>query len=109
MPTYSYKCQACDHTFDEVQSFSEPDLVACPACKKKKLQKLITIGSGFIFKGEGFYETDYRSSSYKEAEKKESTAANPAPACGTCGDPAGSCATPAASTAAKNTKSAKKS
>jgi putative FmdB family regulatory protein len=60
MPTYDYKCTACGHTFDELQSFSEPPLTKCPACKKKKLERLFGGGGAIIFKGSGFYETDYR-------------------------------------------------
>src|SRR5438874_12621778 len=60
MPTYDYKCTACGHTFDELQSFSEPPLTKCPACKKSKLERLFGGGGAIIFKGSGFYETDYR-------------------------------------------------
>src|SRR4051812_5189956 len=60
MPTYDYKCTACGHTFDELQSFSEPPLTKCPACKKKKLERLFGGGGASVFKGSGFYETDYR-------------------------------------------------
>src|SRR3954469_19573284 len=60
MPTYDYKCTACGHTFDELQSFSAPPLTRCPACKKKKLERLFGGGGAIIFKGSGFYETDYR-------------------------------------------------
>src|SRR4051812_32566310 len=60
MPTYDYKCNACGHTFDELQSFSEPPLTKCPVCKKKKLERLFGGGGAIIFKGSGFYETDYR-------------------------------------------------
>src|SRR5262245_37250847 len=60
MPTYDYKCTACGHTFDELQSFSEPPLTKCPACKKNKLERLFGGGGAIIFKGAGFYETDYR-------------------------------------------------
>src|ERR1700749_1208214 len=60
MPTYDYKCSACGHTFDELQSFSEPPLTKCPKCKKNKLERLFGGGGAIIFKGGGFYETDYR-------------------------------------------------
>src|SRR5439155_11648340 len=60
MPTYDYRCQACGHTFDELQSFSEPPLTKCPRCKKNKLERLFGGGGAIIFKGSGFYETDYR-------------------------------------------------
>src|SRR5215469_12198924 len=60
MPTYDYECRACGHRFDELQSFSEPPLTKCPACKKNKLERLFGGGGAIIFKGSGFYETDYR-------------------------------------------------
>src|SRR5215207_7656534 len=60
MPTYDYKCNGCGHTFEELQSFSEPPLAKCPACKKNKLERLFGGGGAIIFKGSGFYETDYR-------------------------------------------------
>ena len=60
MPIYAYKCSACGHTFDELQSFSEPSLTKCPKCKKNKLERLFGGGGAIIFKGGGFYETDYR-------------------------------------------------
>ena len=60
MPTYEYECKACGHRFDELQKFSDPVLTKCPACKKNKLDRLFGGGGAIIFKGSGFYETDYR-------------------------------------------------
>jgi putative FmdB family regulatory protein len=77
MPTYEYVCDACEHGFDEFQSYSEEPLTKCPKCKKKKLRRLFGTGASIIFKGSGFYETDYRSESYKSAEKAEADAAKP--------------------------------
>jgi putative FmdB family regulatory protein len=71
MPTYEYRCNACDHRFDELQSFSEEPLKKCPQCKKKKLERLIGTGAAIIFKGAGFYQTDYRSESYKSDAKAD--------------------------------------
>ena len=71
MPTYEYQCNACGHRFDELQSFSDPQLTKCPACKKKKLQRLIGTGAAILFKGSGFYQTDYRSDSYKSAAQAD--------------------------------------
>ncbi len=71
MPTYEYRCNACGHQFDEFQSITAPHLKKCPECGKNKLVRLIGIGAGIIFKGSGFYETDYRSDSYKKAAKAE--------------------------------------
>jgi len=73
MPTYEYQCSACNHRFDELQSFSDPPLKRCPKCKKKKLQRLIGMGAAILFKGSGFYQTDYRSDSYKSDAKAEET------------------------------------
>jgi len=78
MPTYDYRCDACGHKFEEFQSFSEEPLKKCPACGKKKLVRLFGTGAGVIFKGSGFYETDYRSESYKAAAKADQEAAKPA-------------------------------
>ena len=80
MPTYDYKCNACDHTFEEFQSMSAKPLKKCPECGKLTLKRLIGTGAALIFKGSGFYETDYRSDSYKKAAKadKEQSTAVPA-------------------------------
>ena len=71
MPTYEYICEECGYEFEQFQSITAKPLRKCPKCGKRKLRRLIGTGSGVIFKGSGFYETDYRSQSYKEAEKKE--------------------------------------
>jgi putative FmdB family regulatory protein len=78
MPTYEYVCDACEHNFDEFQSMSEEPLTKCPQCGKKKLRRLFGTGSAVIFKGSGFYETDYRSESYKSAAKADQESAKPA-------------------------------
>lgn len=71
MPTYEYLCHACGHEFEEFQSITAKHLRKCPSCEKPKLQRLIGTGAGVIFKGSGFYETDYRSDDYKKAAKAE--------------------------------------
>src|SRR3954463_10884133 len=78
MPTYEYQCDACDHNFDEFQSFSEDPLTKCPKCGKPKLRRVFGAGAAIIFKGSGFYQTDYRSESYKAAAKAEQEGAKPA-------------------------------
>jgi putative FmdB family regulatory protein len=78
MPTYDYVCEACGHSFEEMQSFSAPKLRKCPKCGKLKLKRLIGTGGAVIFKGSGFYETDYRSESYKSSAKAEQEASKPA-------------------------------
>ena len=77
MPTYDYECDACGHTMELFQNISEDPLNKCPECKKKKLRRLFGTGAAIVFKGSGFYETDYRSESYKKgaaADKKNSEA-----------------------------------
>ena len=71
MPTYEYHCDACEHHFDEFQSITEPALKKCPKCRKAKLRRIFGIGAAVLFKGSGFYITDYRSKAYQEAAKKE--------------------------------------
>ena len=71
MPTYEYQCDACNHNFDEFQSMSAEPLKKCPKCGKKKLRRLFGTGAAVIFKGSGFYQTDYRSESYKQAAKAD--------------------------------------
>ncbi len=85
MPTYEYQCEACDHNFDEFQSMSEAPLTKCPQCKKPKLRRLFGTGAAVLFKGSGFYETDYRSESYKQAAKADQEAAGKASSNGTNG------------------------
>jgi putative FmdB family regulatory protein len=72
MPTYDYLCGKCDHRFETYQAISAAPLRKCPACGRSALQRLIGTGGGIIFKGSGFYHTDYRSESYKKAAEAES-------------------------------------
>jgi len=79
MPTYDYKCAACDHVWEVFQSIKAAPLKKCPSCGKLKAKRQIGIGGGVIFKGSGFYQTDYRSDSYKkgaEAAKSAESSAN---------------------------------
>ncbi len=69
MPTYEYACTACGHRFEEFQSITAKPIKKCPVCKKNKVNRLISAGAGFIFKGSGFYITDYRSQQYKDSAK----------------------------------------
>jgi putative FmdB family regulatory protein len=73
MPTYEYKCNKCGHLFEQLQSITSKPLRKCPKCGKLALKRLIGTGAGLIFKGSGFYATDYRSENYKESAKKEKT------------------------------------
>ena len=78
MPTYDYVCDSCDHAFELFQQMSAPVEQICPKCGARSLRRLVGTGGGIIFKGSGFYETDYRSAAYKKAadsdRKPESTA-----------------------------------
>jgi putative FmdB family regulatory protein len=81
MPTYDYVCDACEHAFEQWQSFHDDHLTACPKCKKKKLRRLIGTGAAILFKGSGFYETDYnRGADYQSKAKADSETAKPADA-----------------------------
>ena len=71
MPTYAYVCQNCQHEFDAFQSIKAKPRRVCPACGQAALKRLIGSGAGIIFKGSGFYCTDYRSDSYKTTARKE--------------------------------------
>lgn len=71
MPTYEYRCEQCGHQFDELQSFKDEPLKVCPKCHQESLRRLFGTGAAILFKGSGFYETDYRSDSYKKAAKAE--------------------------------------
>lgn len=78
MPTYDYECSACHHKWELFQSIKAEPEKKCPACKKKKARRLIGAGAGLIFKGSGFYLTDYRSKSYKDAAKADKSASESA-------------------------------
>jgi putative FmdB family regulatory protein len=71
MPTYEYECQKCGHRFEKFQSITAKSLEDCPKCRRKALKRLISAGGGVLFKGSGFYQTDYRSESYKKSAEKE--------------------------------------
>jgi putative FmdB family regulatory protein len=88
MPTYDYECDKCGHKFEYFQGIKDANLKQCPKCKRTGLRRLIGAGSALIFKGSGFYITDYthKSTSYTEAQKKDQPPAPTPPASGTnCG------------------------
>lgn len=76
MPTYEYKCDHCNKRFELFQKITEEPITNCPSCGAK-VRRLLGIGGGIIFKGSGFYATDYRNESYKKREKEEKDAQNP--------------------------------
>jgi putative FmdB family regulatory protein len=81
MPTYDYVCTACEHAFEEFQSMNDPLLRKCPRCGKLRLKRLIGSGAGIIFKGSGFYETDYKKKTgMSEGKASETKTPDPVPA-----------------------------
>jgi putative FmdB family regulatory protein len=81
MPTYDYRCDGCGHEFEEMQSFSADPLKTCPKCGADKLRRLFGTGAAILFKGGGFYETDYkRGEGYKKAEQADAKPADSKPA-----------------------------
>lgn len=71
MPTYEYRCKTCDHEWEEFQAIKSKPTRKCPDCGKLKAERIISAGGGIIFKGSGFYQTDYRSESWKKGEKAD--------------------------------------
>jgi putative FmdB family regulatory protein len=81
MPTYEYECPKCGHTFEQFQSMNDEPLKKCPACKKTGVKRLVGHGAGLIFKGSGFYITDYKNKDSAQKEKRKAgTAAKAAEA-----------------------------
>jgi len=80
MPTYDYECDACGHKFELFQGINDEVQTKCPECKKKKLRRLFGTGGAIVFKGSGFYQTDYRSESYKKGAKAEKSSSESKPA-----------------------------
>jgi len=74
MPTYEYECRVCGHRFEKFQPITAKPIRTCPKCKKRRVRRLIGSGAGILFKGSGFYQTDYRSESYRKAAEKEKSA-----------------------------------
>ena len=77
MPTYDYRCNACKHEFEHFQSMKDSPLKKCPQCGKARLERLIGIGAAVLFKGSGFYQTEYRSDAYAKSAKADAAASNP--------------------------------
>ncbi len=89
MPTYEYECKSCHYRFEKHQPITAKPAAPCPRCKRPS-KRLISTGTGFLFKGSGFYATDHRSSSYKKKAESESKGCPPAPkgpSVGGCGKP----------------------
>lgn len=110
MPTYDYQCDACGHSFELYQGINDPKKKKCPQCKKLKLRRLIGTGAAIVFKGSGFYQTDYRSESYKKAAAADKPAAESGSSdSGKSSDSAKSSKSETASTKKASTKSSKDS
>ena len=99
MPTYDYICDACGHEFEMFEPITSKPQTDCPECKVDKLRRKIGPGAAILFKGSGFYQTDYRSESYKKAAQAEKSSSEPA-------KPAGD-SKPAESTGSSKTEPAK--
>ncbi len=74
MPTYDYECPKCGYRFEKFQGINDPPVKTCPKCGGRKVKRLIGTGAGIIFKGSGFYATDYRSDGYRRAARSDSGA-----------------------------------
>ena len=101
MPTYDYECQKCRHGFELFQKMSDKPGGVCPKCGSKRVKRQIGTGAGMIFKGSGFYITDYRSEGYKKAAKADSSGSSSSPS-----TPAAAPAKAESKPAAKATKKA---
>ncbi len=82
MPTYDYICDACGHEFETYEPITSNPRTDCPECKELKLRRKIGAGMAILFKGSGFYQTDYRSESYKKAAQADKAASEPAKSTG---------------------------
>ena len=101
MPTYEYECPECGHKFEKFHSMTDKPVKICPACKENKVKRLIGLGGGVLFKGSGFYTTEYRSSEYKKQEKQEKTTATASPPEKSSSSPCSTCKAAACPAAAK--------
>ena len=105
MPTYDYECRSCGKSFEFFQSMSESPKTECPACGRHELSRLIGAGAGFIFKGSGFYITDYRSKDYKAKAKADGGGAGSSAASSSSSSSGGSSSSSAGGSTAKPSSS----
>lgn len=80
MPTYEYECAKCGHAFERFQSMTAEPVKSCPQCRARRVRRILSGGAGVIFKGSGFYQTDYRSEGYRRAAKADQSSGASAPA-----------------------------
>ena len=106
MPTYDYKCKKCSHAWDVYHSIKAAPIKKCPACGKSAAERQISAGAAILFKGSGFYLTDYRSDSYKKAAAADASSSAP-PKAESGGKSEGSSSPPASSPAKPDSKPAK--
>jgi putative FmdB family regulatory protein len=85
MPTYAYRCESCGHEFEKFQSITAEPVKVCPQCQRSKVRRLIGTGAAILFKGSGFYTTDYRSKTYADAAKSDGPA-TPSPSAASKGN-----------------------
>jgi len=109
MPTYDYECDACGHRFELFQSISADPEKKCPECKKLKLRRLIGTGAAVVFKGSGFYQTDYRSDSYKKSAAADSSSSSSSSGSGSSGSEKSSSDKSTTKSSDSSTSSTKKS
>ncbi|MEX0677195.1 MAG: zinc ribbon domain-containing protein [Pirellulales bacterium] len=104
MPTYDYQCDSCGHKFELFQSMKDEAVRKCPKCKKLKLRRLFGTGAALVFKGSGFYQTDYRSEAYKKAAKADSLGDDKSAGSKSTGDGAGKASSDGASSGNKSSR-----
>ena len=116
MPTYDYICDECGHEFEAFEPITSTPQTECPACKVSRLRRKIGPGAAILFKGSGFYQTDYRSDSYKKAAKAEKSSGDSSGGAkgesggtksdsGSSGSPSSTSSTPASSSSSSGSKS----
>src|SRR5436305_12289270 len=103
MPTYDYICDACQHEFEAYESIKADSQTICPTCHQPRLRRKIGAGAAILFKGSGFYQTDYRSESYKKGAQAEKTASEPSKPAESSGSPAKAPESPKPSTNGSST------
>ena len=92
MPSYDYKCESCEYEFEKFHAISADPVKLCPECGEEKVNRMVSAGVGVIFKGSGFYSTDYRDSSYNSDKKASGPSETPCSTANSCPNASNSCA-----------------